>query len=87
MKNDIGAADPTKAGYGFGLTVAVRTSTGGPSMMGSPGMFSWSGATGTDFWVDPKEQLVVVFMSAAPGSIRWHYRRVINALVYQSLND
>jgi CubicO group peptidase (beta-lactamase class C family) len=87
MKNDIGAADPTKVGYGFGLTVAVRTSTGGSSMMGSPGMFSWSGATGTDFWVDPKEQLVVVFMSAAPGSIRWHYRRVINALVYQSLND
>jgi CubicO group peptidase (beta-lactamase class C family) len=55
--------------------------------MGSPGAFTWSGASGTDFWVDPKEQLVVVFMSAGPGPVRWHYRRMINALVYQSLVD
>ena len=50
-------------------------------------VFTWSGASGTDFWVDPKEQLVMVFMSAGPGSIRWHYRRLINALVYQSIVD
>ncbi len=85
--NTIAAADPTKDGYEFGLTMAVRPSTGGPTMMGSPGAFTWSGASGTDFWVDPKEQLVVVFMSAGPGPIRWHYRRLINALVYQSLAD
>ncbi len=87
MANYIADADPTKADYEFGLTMAVRTSVGGPTMMGSPGVFTWSGASGTDFWVDPKEQLVVVFMSAGPGSIRWHYRRLINALVYQSLVD
>lgn len=86
-QNFIAAADPTKDGYEFGLTMAVRPSTGGPTMMGSPGAYSWSGASGTDFWVDPKEQLVVVFMSAGPGPIRWHYRRLINALVYQSLVD
>lgn len=87
IQNFVEAADPTKAGYGFGLTMAVRPSTGGPTMMGSPGAFTWSGATGTDFWADPKEQLVVVFLSAGPGPIRWHYRRVINALVYQSIVD
>ena len=87
MQNYIADADPTKAGYGFGLTMAVRTSTGGPTMMGSPGIFTWSGASGTEFWADPREQLVVVFMSAGPGTIRWHYRRLINALVYQSLTD
>ncbi len=54
---------------------------------GLSGRLTWSGATGTDFWVSPKEQLVVVFMSAAPGSIRWHYRRLMNALVYQSILD
>jgi CubicO group peptidase (beta-lactamase class C family) len=85
--NYIADADPTKAGYEFGLTMAVRTSAGGPGMMGSTGTYGWSGASGTEFWVDPKEQLVVVFMSAGPGPIRWHYRRVINALVYQSLID
>ena len=85
--NLIEAADPTKAGYEFGLTMAVRPATGGPTTMGSPGAFTWSGATGTDFWVDPEEELVVVFMSAAPGPIRWHYRRLMNALVYQALVD
>ena len=87
MANYVADADPTKAGYEFGLTMAVRTSAGGPTMVGSPGVFTWSGASGTDFWVDPKEQLVVVFMSAGPGAIRWHYRRLINALVYQSIVD
>ncbi len=87
IANYVADADPTKAGYEFGLTMAVRTSAGGPTMVGSPGVFTWSGASGTDFWVDPKEQLVVVFMSAGPGAIRWHYRRLINALVYQSIVD
>jgi CubicO group peptidase (beta-lactamase class C family) len=87
VQNFIEAADPTKAGYDFGLTMAVRPSTGGPTMMGAPGAYTWSGASGTDFWVDPKEQLVVVVMAAAPGPIRWHYRRLMNALVYQSIID
>jgi CubicO group peptidase (beta-lactamase class C family) len=87
IQNFVEAADPSKAGYDFGLTMAVRPSTGGPTMMGSPGAYTWSGATGPDFWVDPNEQHVVVVMAAAPGPIRWHYRRLMNALVYQSLVD
>ena len=86
-QNYIEQADPTKAGFGFGLTMAVRTATGGPGMLGYPGDFTWSGANGTDFWVSPRQQLVVVFMTAAPGTIRWHYRRLMNALVYQSITD
>jgi CubicO group peptidase (beta-lactamase class C family) len=39
----------------------------------------------TYFWVDPKEQLVVVSMTQAPGPIRTHYRQLIRALVYQAL--
>ena len=54
-------------------------------MMGSVGQFSWPGASGTDWWADPKEELVVVYLSAAPGPIRWHYRQKINALVYQAI--
>jgi CubicO group peptidase (beta-lactamase class C family) len=87
IKNLIGNADPTRADYGFGLGVAVRTSPGVVRMMGSVGQFSWPGASGTDWWVDPKEQLAVVYLSAAPGPIRWHYRQKINALVYQAIID
>ena len=67
--------------------VAVKTSIGDTRIMGSPGAINWPGASGTDWWVDPKEDLVVVYMSAAPGPLRWHYRQVINALVYQALTE
>jgi CubicO group peptidase (beta-lactamase class C family) len=85
IKNLIGNADPTRADYGFGLGLAVRTTPGVVKMMGSVAQFSWPGAGGTDWWVDPKEELAVVYMSAAPGPIRWHYRQTINALVYQAI--
>lgn len=85
IRNLVGNADPTRADYGFGLGLAVRTTPGVVRMMGSVGQFSWPGASGTDWWVDPKEELAVVYMSAAPGPIRWHYRQKINALVYQSI--
>jgi CubicO group peptidase (beta-lactamase class C family) len=85
IKNLVGNADPTRADYGFGLGLAVRTTPGVVKMMGSVGQFSWPGASGTDWWVDPKEELAVVYMSAAPGPIRWHYRQKINALVYQAI--
>src|SRR3984957_11507161 len=87
IKNLIGNADPTRADYGFGLGLAVRTTPGIIKMMGSVGQFSWPGASGTDWWVDPKEELAVVYMSPAPGPTRWHYRQTINALVYQAIVD
>jgi CubicO group peptidase (beta-lactamase class C family) len=87
IKNLVGNADPTRADYGFGLGLAVRTTPGVVRMMGSVGQFSWPGASGTDWWVDPKEELAVVYLSAAPGPLRWHYRQLINALVYQAMLD
>ena len=85
IKNLVGNADPTRADYGFGLGLAVRTTPGVVRMMGSVGQFSWPGASGTDWWVDPKEELAVVYLSAAPGPIRWHYRQKINAMVYSAI--
>ena len=41
-------------GYGFGLTVAVRTQPGMAGYPGSVGEFNWGGAAGTAFWVDPQ---------------------------------
>jgi CubicO group peptidase (beta-lactamase class C family) len=55
--------------------------------MGSVGDFSWPGASGTNWWADPREELAVVFMAHSPGPIRWHYRQAINALVYQAIVD
>jgi CubicO group peptidase (beta-lactamase class C family) len=87
VKNLIANADPTRADYGFGLGLAVRTEAGRGKLMGSVGDFNWPGASGTNWWADPKEELAVVFMAHSPGPIRWHYRQVINALVYQAMVD
>jgi CubicO group peptidase (beta-lactamase class C family) len=74
-------------GYGFGLGVSVRRETGLGGTMGSPGEFHWYGSTGTIFRVDPKEELVVVFMAHTPGEIRRFNRQLIPALVYQAILD
>ncbi len=85
VRNLIVNADPTRADYGFGLGLAVQTTPGIVRMAGSVGNFSWPGASGTNWWADPKEDLVVVFMAASPGPIRWHYRQVIDAMVNRAI--
>jgi CubicO group peptidase (beta-lactamase class C family) len=74
-------------GYGFGLGFAVRRETGLASLTGSQGDYNWGGAYGTAFWIDPKEQLVVVAMTQAPGAIRTHYRQLLKTFVLQAITD
>ncbi|MBR0654663.1 serine hydrolase domain-containing protein [Plastoroseomonas arctica] len=86
IANNLTGTEGNMVNWGFGLTVAVRRE-GGSALLGNPGMFSWNGAYGTAMFVDPHEDLAVVFMAATPGLLRQYYRRVINALVYQALDD
>jgi CubicO group peptidase (beta-lactamase class C family) len=74
-------------GYTFGLGFAVRQGAGVAGVPGSAGEFMWAGYAGTFFWVDPKEQLTVVYMSQAPSPIRAYYRKLIKQLVYQAIVD
>ncbi|MEN0077428.1 MAG: serine hydrolase domain-containing protein [Paracraurococcus sp.] len=86
IANNVTRTEPQLTNFGFGVTVAVRRE-GGSDVLGSPGMFTWNGAYGTSMWVDPKEELAVVFMASTPGLIRQHYRRMVNALVYGAIAD
>jgi CubicO group peptidase (beta-lactamase class C family) len=67
--------------------MSVRVAPGVSPFLGSLGEFGWGGAYGTQFWVDPKEQLVVVFMAHTPGTQRAHYRQLIGSLVLQAIVD
>jgi CubicO group peptidase (beta-lactamase class C family) len=69
------------AGFGFGLGFAVRTEAGVSPVEGSVGEMNWSGAGGTTFWVDPKENMFVVFM-AQVVSERTRIRVALKNLVY-----
>ena len=86
VDNRIANSDPTRAGYRFGLGVAVRSYKSVTPLMGSIGEFNWPGMGGTNWWADPREDMAVVYMAVTPGPIRWHYRQLINALVYQALD-
>ncbi len=72
------------AGYGFGLGFAVRLSDGVVPYAGSEGDYYWGGAGGTYFWVDPKQEMFVVFMMQSPKQ-RIYYRSVIRDMVYAAL--
>jgi CubicO group peptidase (beta-lactamase class C family) len=51
-----------RIGYGFGLTFAVNLGIAKTGTIGSKGEYNWGGAAGTAFWVDPKEDMIGVFM-------------------------
>lgn len=85
IDNRVAATDPSRAGYGFGLSMAVRTAAGESAVTGSTGDYNWGGANGTMFWVDPKEELVVVYMAHTPGEPRLYYRALMKSLVMQAL--
>jgi len=75
------------AGYTFGLGFMVRQGQGLAGVPGSQGEFMWAGYAGTFFWIDPKEELVAVYMTQAPSPIRAMYRKMIKQLVYQAIVD
>ncbi|QIG97029.1 serine hydrolase domain-containing protein [Bradyrhizobium sp. 6(2017)] len=85
IKNNVAAVEPHRGGFGFGLSVAVRTSEGLSSVPGNPGEFTWNGANGTQFFCDPKEHLVVVVGTAAPGELRKYYRENVQDIVYGAM--
>ena len=74
-------------GYTFGLGFAVRQEPGIAAVPGSQGEYMWGGYAGTYFWIDPKEELIGILMTQAPGPSRQYYRREIKQLVYQAITD
>jgi CubicO group peptidase (beta-lactamase class C family) len=74
------------AGHGFGLGFSVRLVDGESDMPGSAGDYSWGGLAGTQFWIDPKEQLIAIMMIQQPNEFT-DYWRLFRALVYQAIVD
>ena len=85
IRNTVGGVEGHREGFGFGLGVAVRTTAGLSAVPGNVGEYTWNGAYGTAFFADPKERLVVVVGTAAPGELRKYYREQVQDLVYGAM--
>jgi CubicO group peptidase (beta-lactamase class C family) len=81
-----GPFDLLGPGVKFGLGFAVRTEAGLAPIAGSIGDYSWGGAGGTAFWVDPKEKMFVVYMMQSPSK-RLQYRVLLRAMVYAAIAE
>ena len=71
-------------GFGFGLGFGLVTDPAAGGVMGSPGEFSWGGAAGTVFWIDPVEQVTVVGMIQLMGA-PYPFRPDLKIAIYQSM--
>ena len=74
-------------GVGFGLGFSVMLDPAAAHILGTPGEFAWGGAASTAFWIDPKEDLAVVFLTQLTPSSTYPVRRELRVLTYAALVD
>ena len=80
-------SEATYAGVGFGLGFGVTIDLPATMLAGSVGDFFWGGAASTFFWVDPAEDLAVVFLTQLLPSSAYPVRRELRTLVYAALTE
>jgi CubicO group peptidase (beta-lactamase class C family) len=78
-------SEATNAGVGFGLGFAVVFDPVRALVPSSVGEFYWGGAASTAFWIDPVEDIAVIFMTQLMGSGTYPVRRELRTLVYSAL--
>jgi CubicO group peptidase (beta-lactamase class C family) len=72
-------------GTGFGLGFSVILDRVAGQNVGTIGEFAWGGAASTIFWVDPVEELTVVFLTQLMPSRTFDFRGQLKAIVYGAL--
>jgi CubicO group peptidase (beta-lactamase class C family) len=77
-------AEVSYDGTGFGLGFAVLDDPVKARSLGSVGEYNWGGAASTSFWVDPAEELTVVFLTQLMPSSTHPIRQRLKPLVYQA---
>jgi CubicO group peptidase (beta-lactamase class C family) len=78
-------AEARYEGTGFGLGFHVTLDPVQAQVPSSVGEFGWGGMASTAFWVDPAEELVVVFMTQLIPSTTFNFRGQLKSLVYGAI--
>ena len=78
-------SETTYQGVGFGLGFSVILDPVKTQSLTDIGEYGWGGAASTVFWVNPKEEMVVIFLTQLLRSSTYQVRRELRSLVYSSL--
>ncbi len=74
-------------GVGFGLGFSVTIDPARTLLPGTAGEYAWGGAASTAFWIDPKEELIVIFMTQLIPSSFYPIRRELRTLAYAAITE
>ena len=72
---------------GFGLGFGIDGVKAPLDELGTPGEFGWGGFFYTEFRIDPKEQMIVIFMAQLHPAGEVSIQNQVMALAYQAIND
>jgi CubicO group peptidase (beta-lactamase class C family) len=90
ISNQIGAGKPVYIrgpGYGFGLGFGVLTDPAKSADALSIGTFTWGGANGTLFWIDPVEDMIGILMIQINPYSHFNIRPLYSVVVSQAIVD
>ncbi len=73
-------------GEGFGYGFAVVDDLAATNNLGSNGIYYWAGAFNTHFFIDPKEELIAIFLTQT-SEFNFYYHNKLRQLVYQAIVD
>jgi CubicO group peptidase (beta-lactamase class C family) len=79
--------ETTYEGIGFGLGFSVMLDPAKARVIGSPGEYAWGGYASTAFWIDPLEDMTVIFLTQLIPSSAYPIRRELRILTYQAITD
>jgi CubicO group peptidase (beta-lactamase class C family) len=83
----VGSRPGRPPGLGFGLGFEVRTEVGEAALPGSVGEYGWAGNAGTLFWIDPKEELIAIYMVQVSDPDRVALRNQFRTMVQSAIID
>ena len=86
-KNHVGDLYIDEPGMGFGLGFSVRLDVGAAGVPGSEGEYGWGGAYHSTYWVDPTENLIVLYFTQVIPANELDDHQRIRALIYSAITE
>jgi CubicO group peptidase (beta-lactamase class C family) len=80
-------SEATYSGIGFGLGFSVTMNPALAMIPGTAGEYAWGGLATTSFWIDPIEELIVIFMTQVIPSSAYAVRRELRTLIYAAITE